>query len=94
METGRTLHRRRTGFIARKPTIDARNGLVYVPTTGAGKILVFDRESFELLGQLPIGNGTRFVYATRNGRWLVGGNLREHFFWDAAELARSFRGSS
>ncbi len=88
---GRRLFRARLGVIGRKPVLDRVHDLVYVPTTGEGKLHVFDRRTFEHLGQIPIGVGTRYPYVTKSGARLFGGNERAHFHWDAAALAAAFR---
>ena len=91
LETGRTLFRERLGMISRKATIDEAHGLIYVPTTGEGKLHVFDRDTFERLGQIPIGYGPRYPHVTRAGAWLLATNAWAHYAFDASEIARRLR---
>ncbi len=91
LNTGRTTHRRRLGFIARKPVVDAKHSLVYVPTLGEGKLHVFDRDSFEYLGRIPLGWGSRYPHVTRDGERLLAGSAEAHYWWSTDALARRFR---
>ena len=64
LKTGKTLVRQRTHFGPRRPVIDRTHNLVYVTTTFGPSIWVFDRNSFEPLGRLPIGIGARNAHLT------------------------------
>jgi hypothetical protein len=93
LATRRRIARLRTGLLARVPAVDAVHDLIYVPVTAEGRIHVFDRRSLARLGSIPIGLETRNAFVSADGRWLFGSASHEHFAWDAARLARRFRGT-
>jgi hypothetical protein len=92
LNTGQLILRKRLGMIVRQPLIDSRRDLLYVPTFGEGKIRVLDRSSLESLGTIPIGLGTRYPYLSSDGSRFFATSDKAHFYWDASELARTFRG--
>lgn len=91
LSTGAVIHRRPTELGARMPVIDARRNLVYVTSSYGVDIRVFDRQSFELLGTIPVGHGARHAYLSRDGRYFFATNRAQHFYWQADALAARFR---
>jgi hypothetical protein len=90
LNAGVLVTRRRTGTLPRAPVIDRIRDVVYVPTTVEGRIAVFHRTTFRRLGRIPIGLETRNCFLTEDGRWFLASAAREHFVWDAGELASRF----
>jgi hypothetical protein len=76
------------------PVIDARRNLVYVTSSFGANIRVFDRQSFELLGTIPVGYGARHAYLSKDGRYFFASNGTAHFYWHADALAARFRPST
>ena len=91
LRSGQVVHRARTGLGVRRPAIDRRNDLLYVPSTAAGRLAVFDRPRLELLGSLPLGVGVRFPFVSEHGH-LLSTSESGYFSWNADELARRLRG--
>lgn len=91
LREGRITHRRRLGLSGRRPTLDAARDLLYVPSTGGGRLHVFDRHDLTLLGTLPIGAGMRYAYLSKDGRRLFVSGALHHYWFDADELASRFR---
>jgi hypothetical protein len=94
LSTGAVIHRKPTEFGARMPVIDARRNLVYVTSSYGFNVRVYDRQSFELLGTIPVGHGARHAYLSRDGRYFFATNGAQHFYWDADDLAARFRPST
>lgn len=89
----RVVWRHRLGLLSRSPVIDKARGLIYVPSTVAGRIQVFDRETLALRGSIPIGFGTRLVYLSPDGERFYASSSRAAYWWPAEELARCRRRS-
>ncbi len=90
LETGRPIFRRSTSAGPRMPLIDTARNLVYV-STPFGNVRVFDRLTFEPLGQIPVGGfGARSGHLSRDGRRLFLSNDTRQFYWDAERLAQRF----
>lgn len=90
--TGRVIRRARIGFGGRRPAIDRRNDLVYVPSTGGGRLHVFDRRSLALVGTIPLGPGPRYPYISESHGYLLSTSFFGYFAWNARALARRLRG--
>ncbi len=90
LRTGQRIARRRTGFVARRAAFDARHGLVYVPTYAEGKIRVYEQESLELVGKLPVGLYVLSPLVSADGSRLFAGNRGGHYHWSLSELARRY----
>ena len=90
LDTGRTIHRRRTDMGPRRPVIDRQHDLIYLTTTIGASLWVFDRPSLELLGQIQVGPGARNAFLTADASRLFASNGHEHFYWNADELAKRF----
>jgi hypothetical protein len=93
LRSGGVVHRARTGLGVRRPAIDRRNDLLYVPSTAAGRLTVFDRRTLERLGSLPLGVGVRFPFVSEHG-FVLSTSESGYFSWNADELARRLRGRS
>jgi len=84
--TDRIVDRKRTGLGNRPAVLDARRNRLYVSSMVEGKIRIFDRDTLELIGQLPIGFGSRYPHLTSDGRHLVASSLTGHYYWNADTL--------
>lgn len=93
LRSGALIARRRLGFFSRVPVLDAEHDLLYVPSTVEGKIRVFDRHDLEPLGAIAIGYGTRHPYLSFDSQRFFASSRAAYYWWDAAELARRFRGT-
>lgn len=87
LSEGRVVWRHRVGLLSRFPVIDEARGLIYIPSTVAGRIHVFDRATLELRGQIPIGFGARLVHLSADGERFYSSSSRAAFWWPAKELA-------
>ena len=87
-DSDRVLARMRTGLGARRPVVDARAGLVYVPTTIEGRLHVFDRRTLAPRGVVAIGYGVRNPHVEA-GRLYVG-SARAFRAWPSAALRARF----
>ncbi|HLY37282.1 MAG TPA: hypothetical protein VKU61_04560 [Candidatus Binatia bacterium] len=86
LETDRIVDRKRTGLGNRPAVLDARRNRIYVSSMVEGKIRIFDRDTLELIGQVPIGFGSRYPLLTTDGRYLVASSLTAHYYWNADSL--------
>jgi len=91
LQNGRTLKRTRLGLGGRRPAIDARNDLLYVPSTAGGRIQVFDRRSLKKVGSLRLGVGPRYPYVSAEHGYLLATNIHSYYSWNLDELAKRFR---
>jgi hypothetical protein len=88
----RTVARARIGFGARRPAIDGAHGLIYVPSTAAGRLQVFDRRNLRRVGAIPLGIGVRFPYVSEEHGHVLASSATAYYAWDAQDLARRLRG--
>ena len=91
LDTEQVVARRRLGLLSRSPAIDAERGLVYVASTAEGRIRVFDRETLELRGAIPIGYGPRIPLYSSTDRLLASSAVAT-WSWDGDDLAERFDG--
>jgi hypothetical protein len=91
LATGERIARRRLGFVGRQAAVAPAAGLVFVPAFFEGKIRVYDRESLELLGKIPIGMYVRYPYVSADGKRLYASSLTAHYYWDLDRLEEAFR---
>ena len=91
---GKVIRRARLGLGARRPAIDRRNEVIYVPCTGSGRMYAFDRRTLKKLGSVPVGIGIRYPYVSDRYGHVFASSDRAHFSWNAALLARRLRGQS
>jgi hypothetical protein len=94
LRTGRIVMRRRLGLLNRYPVVSETAGLIYVPSTVAGRIYVLDRETLALKGVIPIGFGVRLAHVSEETERLCASSSRKAFCWTTKELTEAFRGSS
>jgi hypothetical protein len=94
LSTGRVVMRRRLGLLNRYPVISETAGLIYVPSTVAGRIYVFDRETLALKGVIPIGFGVRLAHVSEETERLCASSSRKAFCWTTKEISDAFRGAS
>jgi hypothetical protein len=87
LATGARVHRQRIGTGNRSAVLDAPRRRVYVPSTVEGKIRIFDRDSFAVVGAIPVGIGTRSPYLAADGKHLFGSSVGAHYAWDADALS-------
>lgn len=93
LRSGEIVHRARAGLGVRRPAIDRRNDLLYVPSTAAGRLQVFDRPRLELLGTIPLGVGVRFPFVSEHG-YVLSTSESGYYSWKADDLARRMRGEA
>lgn len=89
LATDRLILRMRTGLGNRPVVVDRARNLLYVSSMVEGKIRILDRDTLELIGQIPIGIGSRFAYLTRDGSRLLASSMRDQYWWDPDTLAPS-----
>lgn len=88
LATDRITTRMRTGLGNRPVVVDAERNRLYLSSMAEGKIRILDRETLAVIGQIPVGSGTRYPYLTRDGRYLLASSSSAHFYWDADMLGR------
>lgn len=81
LATGQLLRRKRLGLINRTPVVDAARNRIYVASTMDGKIRVLDRDTLEVIEQIPIGFGTRQTVLSLDGKRLFASSRLAHYFW-------------
>jgi hypothetical protein len=89
LATDRIVDRKRTGLGNRPVVVDARRNRLYVSSMAEGKVRILDRDTLELIGQVPVGFGSRYPYLTTDGRYLVASSLAGHYYWNADTLVPS-----
>ena len=92
LATGERVARRRLGFVGRQAAIAPAAGLVFVPTFFEGKIRVYERESLELLGKIPIGMYVRYPHVSSDEKRFFASSLTAHYYWDLNRLEQAFEG--
>jgi hypothetical protein len=85
LETNALLLRKRLGLFNRPPVIDQLRNRIYISSTVEGKIRVLDRDTYEVIGQIPIGMGPRHLYLSHDGKRLFGSTIRAHYYWDLGD---------
>ena len=87
LKTDRLIARKRLGLGNRPVIVDAARNRLYVGSTVEGKIRVLDRDTLDVIGQIPIGVGSRFAHLSRDGKRLFASSVAAHYYWDADTLA-------
>lgn len=87
LKTDRLIARKRTGLGNRPVIVDAARNRLYLSSMVEGKIRILDRDTFEVIGQIPIGIGSRFAHLSSDGGRLFGSSTAAHYYWDADALA-------
>jgi len=73
----------------RHPTlavVEARNGREILTAVGPENIRILDRDTLAVVGQIPIGIGSRFPHLTRDGRTLFASSAAAHYAFDPDRL--------
>ncbi len=91
LTTGRIVMRRRLGLLNRYPVISETAGLIFVPSTVAGRIYVLDRETLAGKGVIPIGFGVRLAHVSEAAGRLCASSSQNAFCWTLQELTEAFR---
>lgn len=86
LASGALIARRRLGFFNHSATLDAARNRLYLPSAVEGKIRVLDRDTFAVIGQVPIGMGPRYLHLSADGTRLFGSSSSAHYYWDADAL--------
>jgi hypothetical protein len=86
LTTDTLITRKRTGLGNRPVIVDAARNRLYLGSMVEGKIRVLDRDTFEVIGQIPIGLGGRFAHLSLDGKYLVASSATAHYYWDADTL--------
>lgn len=87
LAAGRVIERLRLGLGNRPVVIDRARNRLYLSSMVEGKLRVFDRDTLELLDQIPIGIGSRFAYLTKDGDRLLASSTKAQYWWDPDTLA-------
>jgi DNA-binding beta-propeller fold protein YncE len=87
LATDTLIVRKRLGLGNRSAIVDTRRNRVYVGSTVEGKIRVLDRDTLEVIGQLPVGIGSRFPHLSADGERLFASSTVAHYYWDPDTLA-------
>jgi len=86
LKTDALVMRKRLGLGNRPLVIDAARNRLYVSSMVEGKIRILDRDTLAVVGQIPIGIGSRFPYLTRDGRTLFASSAAAHYAFDPDRL--------
>ncbi len=78
--------RQRLGLGVRPVLVDAGRNVIYATSTIEGKIRILDRDTFAVVGKIPIGVGSRFPHLSLDGRYLFASSTAAHYYWPADEL--------
>lgn len=89
LRTDRLIARKRLGLGNRPVIVDAARNRLYVGSTVEGKIRILDRDTLAVLGQIPIGIGSRYPHLARDGSRLFASSVAAHYAFPAKDLASS-----
>jgi hypothetical protein len=88
LKSDRLIARKRMGLGNRPVLIDAPRNRLYLSSMVEGKIRILDRDTLDVIGQIPIGIGSRFPQLSRDGKYLFASSAAAHYYWDADTLVR------
>jgi hypothetical protein len=88
LATDRIVARKRIGLGNRPVVVDAARNRLYVSSMVEGRIRILDRDTLDVVGQIPIGMGSRYPHPSRDGKWLFASSTAAHYYWAADELVR------
>ena len=91
LKTDRLVARKRIGLGNRPVVVDAPRNRLYVSSMVEGKVRILDRDTFATIGQIPIGQGSRYPLLTRDGKYLLASSVGAHYVWDADRLVPASR---
>ena len=86
LKTDRLIARKRIGLGNRPVVIDAARNRLYVSSMVEGKIRILDRDTLDVIGQVPIGIGSRYPHLTRDGSTLFASSASAHYALDPDAL--------
>ena len=86
LATDRLIARKRSGLGNRPVIVDTARNRLYVGSMVEGKIRILDRDTFDVVGQIPIGIGSRFAHLSSNGKRFFASSTAAHYYWDADAL--------
>jgi DNA-binding beta-propeller fold protein YncE len=88
LKTDALILRRRIGLGNRPVVIDPPRNRLYVSSMVEGKVRILDRDTLSVIGQVPIGMGSRYPHLTHDGTTLYASSLAAHYAFDPDELVR------
>ncbi|MEO7435690.1 MAG: hypothetical protein ABI080_09400, partial [Candidatus Binatia bacterium] len=86
LTTDRLIARKRIGLGNRPVVVDAARNRLYVSSMVEGKVRILDRDTLDVIGQIPIGMGSRYPHLTLDGKYLLASSTAAHYVWDADAL--------
>jgi hypothetical protein len=86
LATDKLIARRRIGLGNRSVIVDAARNRLYLGSMVDGKIRILDRDTLDVIGQIPIGIGSRFPHLSLDGKYLFASSTFAHYYWDADTL--------
>ena len=86
LATDRLIARKRTGLGNRPVIVDGARNRLYLASMVEGKIRILDRDSLDVIGQIPIGFGCRYAHLSLDGRYLFASSASAYYYWDADSL--------
>lgn len=86
LKTDALVMRKRLGLGNRPVVIDAARNRLYLSSMVEGKIRILDRDTLAVVGQIPIGIGSRFPLLTRDGTTLFASSMAAHWAFDPDRL--------
>jgi len=89
LTTDRLVARKRLGLGNRPVIVDAARNRLYVSSTVEGKVRVLDRDTLAVIGEIPVGIGSRFAELSRDGSRFFASSVAAHYWWNADGLAPS-----
>jgi len=89
LATDELIARTRTGLGNRPVIVDTFRNRLYLSSMVEGKIRILDRDTLAVLGQIPIGIGSRFPHLSRDGKRFFASSTLAHYYWDADRLVSS-----
>lgn len=94
LATDQLIVRKRTGLGNRPVVIDRERNRLYLSSMVEGKIRILDRDTLDVVGQIPIGIGSRFPLLSRDGRQLFASSTAAHYAWELESLAPDAAGAA
>jgi DNA-binding beta-propeller fold protein YncE len=74
------------GLSNRPVVVDAARNRVYLGSMVGGKFRILDRDTLAVVGEIPVGMGTRYPHLSRDGRYLFASSSTAHYYWEADAL--------
>lgn len=89
LATDTLVARIRTGLGNRPVIVDRVRNRLYLSSMVEGKIRILDRDTLEILGQIPIGIGSRYAHLSSDGTHFFASSTSAYYYWDADGLLPS-----